>query len=219
MKAVGDAVAMDEPLVELETDKVTLEVNAPWPASLRRSWPPKARMSASTRFSARSTRRRRRRRRRKRRLPLQPLPRRRHRKRLRPPAPAPAPAAAAPKPAPAAAPAPAAQEVKPMSPAVRKLVEENDLDPARITPTGKDGRLSRRMFGGDRSRHREGPAECGPGCRGSFGGPRRTAASAPGRPARSGKMTRLRQAIARRLKDAQTPRRCSPPSTRWTWAP
>ena len=28
-KKVGDAVAMDEPLVELETDKVTLEVNAP----------------------------------------------------------------------------------------------------------------------------------------------------------------------------------------------
>ncbi len=29
MKAVGEAVAADEPLVELETDKVTLEVNAP----------------------------------------------------------------------------------------------------------------------------------------------------------------------------------------------
>ncbi|MBT3659575.1 MAG: dihydrolipoamide succinyltransferase, partial [Rhodospirillaceae bacterium] len=27
-KAVGDAVAVDEPLVELETDKVTIEVNA-----------------------------------------------------------------------------------------------------------------------------------------------------------------------------------------------
>ena len=29
MKSVGDSVAVDEPLVELETDKVTLEVNAP----------------------------------------------------------------------------------------------------------------------------------------------------------------------------------------------
>src|SRR5258708_37028765 len=28
LKGVGDAVAQDEPLVELETDKVTLEVNA-----------------------------------------------------------------------------------------------------------------------------------------------------------------------------------------------
>ncbi|MCQ4162895.1 dihydrolipoamide succinyltransferase, partial [Roseomonas sp. GC11] len=29
MKKAGDAVAADEPLVELETDKVTVEVNAP----------------------------------------------------------------------------------------------------------------------------------------------------------------------------------------------
>src|ERR1700731_1266253 len=28
LKKIGDSVAMDEPLVELETDKVTLEVNA-----------------------------------------------------------------------------------------------------------------------------------------------------------------------------------------------
>ncbi|MDJ0609469.1 MAG: dihydrolipoamide succinyltransferase, partial [Kiloniellales bacterium] len=28
LKKVGDAVSLDEPLVELETDKVTLEVNA-----------------------------------------------------------------------------------------------------------------------------------------------------------------------------------------------
>ena len=28
LKKVGDTIAMDEPLVELETDKVTLEVNA-----------------------------------------------------------------------------------------------------------------------------------------------------------------------------------------------
>ena len=29
LKSQGDAVAVDDPLVELETDKVTLEVNAP----------------------------------------------------------------------------------------------------------------------------------------------------------------------------------------------
>ncbi|WP_302466770.1 biotin/lipoyl-containing protein, partial [Teichococcus deserti] len=29
MKKAGEAVAADEPLVELETDKVTVEVNAP----------------------------------------------------------------------------------------------------------------------------------------------------------------------------------------------
>ena len=35
MKSVGDAVSLDEPLVELETDKVTLEVNAPVAGTLQ----------------------------------------------------------------------------------------------------------------------------------------------------------------------------------------
>ena len=35
MKAVGDAVGLDEPLVELETDKVTLEVNSPAAGTLQ----------------------------------------------------------------------------------------------------------------------------------------------------------------------------------------
>ncbi|MGB0162233.1 MAG: 2-oxoglutarate dehydrogenase complex dihydrolipoyllysine-residue succinyltransferase, partial [Candidatus Puniceispirillaceae bacterium] len=52
-------------------------------------------------------------------------------------APAPVKAAA---PAPAAAPAAAAM---PLSPAVRKLVEENNLDPKAIPATGKDGRLTK----------------------------------------------------------------------------
>ena len=34
-KAVGDAVAVDEALVELETDKVTVEVNAPVAGALK----------------------------------------------------------------------------------------------------------------------------------------------------------------------------------------
>src|SRR6202042_1996065 len=34
-KKVGDAVAADEPLLELETDKVTLEVNAPASGKLK----------------------------------------------------------------------------------------------------------------------------------------------------------------------------------------
>jgi len=34
-KAAGDAVARDEALVELETDKVTVEVNAPVAGALR----------------------------------------------------------------------------------------------------------------------------------------------------------------------------------------
>ena len=35
MKQAGEAVAADEPVVELETDKVTLEVNAPAAGALR----------------------------------------------------------------------------------------------------------------------------------------------------------------------------------------
>ena len=34
LKSLGDAVALDEPLLELETDKVTIEVNAPIPGNL-----------------------------------------------------------------------------------------------------------------------------------------------------------------------------------------
>jgi len=29
LKSIGDAIAVDEPILELETDKVTMEVNAP----------------------------------------------------------------------------------------------------------------------------------------------------------------------------------------------
>ena len=36
LKSEGDAVSADEPLVELETDKVTLEVNAPAAGVLRK---------------------------------------------------------------------------------------------------------------------------------------------------------------------------------------
>lgn len=54
-------------------------------------------------------------------------------------APAPAPVAAAPA---AAAPSPA-RGVGPLSPAVRTLVEEHGLDPAAITATGKGGRLTK----------------------------------------------------------------------------
>jgi 2-oxoglutarate dehydrogenase E2 component (dihydrolipoamide succinyltransferase) len=55
LKKAGDAVKQDEPLVELETDKVTLEVNAPVPACWSRSCSPRAPRSRSARCWARST--------------------------------------------------------------------------------------------------------------------------------------------------------------------
>jgi 2-oxoglutarate dehydrogenase E2 component (dihydrolipoamide succinyltransferase) len=50
-KKPGEAVAADEMLCELETDKVTVEVPAPAAARWARSSPPKAKPSASTRYS------------------------------------------------------------------------------------------------------------------------------------------------------------------------
>ncbi len=93
---------------------------------------------------------------------------------------------------PVAAKAPAEKSDADLSPAVRKLVDENNLDPAAIKGTGKDGRLTK----GDVLAHME------------------TGTGAPA-PAASGavteessgeervRMTRMRKTIAKRLKDAQ----------------
>src|SRR5208282_5791036 len=120
LKRVGEAVAADDPLVELETDKVTLEVPSPVSGTLGEIIAPAgstvavgATLAVVEAGSAAATR-------------------------------APAPPKAAPTVAaqakPAAA-APAAEEV--LSPAVRKLVEENALEPAEIPASGKDGRLTK----------------------------------------------------------------------------
>ncbi len=128
-KAAGDAVAVDEALVELETDKVTVEVNSPAAGALKSI---AAAEGADVQVGAllgvieegaagaETT---------------------------APPAEAPAEAPAAalePAPAPDPAPAPAAAPAaKPLSPAVRKLVDDNNFDPAQIPATGKDGRLTK----------------------------------------------------------------------------
>ena len=131
MKQAGDAVAADEPVVELETDKVTLEVPAPANGTLSdlvaaegatvevgallavmEEGAAPAKTDAAPAKAAAA-----------------------------PAAPAPAPA----KPAPAAPakPAAAAATQHNLSPAVRRLVEENNLNPAAIPATGKDGRLTK----------------------------------------------------------------------------
>jgi hypothetical protein len=55
LQPVGARVEVDQPLVELETDKVTVEVPSPSPVSSPATAPSKARPSASARSSARST--------------------------------------------------------------------------------------------------------------------------------------------------------------------
>jgi 2-oxoglutarate dehydrogenase E2 component (dihydrolipoamide succinyltransferase) len=117
-KSVGDAVALDEPLVELETDKVTVEVPSPVAGVLVEVVAADGAEVAvggllgNVDESAE---------------------------------------AAAPADEPERAPAPpagngadeAADAVVALSPAVRKLVEENSLDPAAIPATGPKGRVTK----------------------------------------------------------------------------
>jgi 2-oxoglutarate dehydrogenase E2 component (dihydrolipoamide succinyltransferase) len=103
-------------------------------------------------------------------------------------------AAPAPKPAPAPAvkaASPAPDAVARSGPAVRRLVEENSVDTARILPSGKDGRLTK---GDVLNALEKSPAP---------------APVAPSVPRETGpleervRMTRLRRRIAERLKQAQ----------------
>jgi 2-oxoglutarate dehydrogenase E2 component (dihydrolipoamide succinyltransferase) len=158
-KKEGDAVKADEPLVELETDKVTVEVPAPVSGKLE-----KINVAAGTTVTIGAL--------------LGSIAEGAAR-------------AEAPK-ATAAAPAKAAEI--PLSPAVRKAVVENNMSPTEIPGTGKDGRITK----GDVIATLERPA------------PTLVAAPVPApRPVSAAgteervKMSRLRQTIARRLKDAQ----------------
>ena len=148
-KAVGDAVAVDEALVELETDKVTVEVNAPVAGALKSiaaaegadvavgallgvidegvSAPAPAPAPTEAAAPAET-----------------PAPEEKKKEAPAPPAEAPAPEPApAPELVPAPAPAVATPAAKPLSPAVRKLVDDNNFDPAQIPATGKNGRLTK----------------------------------------------------------------------------
>ncbi|HCW61157.1 MAG TPA: dihydrolipoamide succinyltransferase, partial [Sphingobium sp.] len=124
------------------------------------------------------------------------------------PAPAPAAKAEAATPAPSAstpAPAPAAADEDgeggnlTLSPAVRRLVLEHGLDPSKIKGSGKDGRLTKddvmaAVDAGTAKAASTGaeaaPAEAAP-------------AAGPSRKQERVKMTRLRQTVAKRLKEAQ----------------
>ena len=124
MKASGEAVKADEAIVELETDKVTLEVPSPVNGVLSDIVAAEGTtvgVDALLGLVEEGT------------APSTVAPK------VKTPA-APAPAAPVPSSA-AAVNAPA--KVMPLSPAVRKLVDQNNLDPKAIAATGKDGRLTK----------------------------------------------------------------------------
>jgi 2-oxoglutarate dehydrogenase E2 component (dihydrolipoamide succinyltransferase) len=186
-KQAGEAVKRDEVLVELETDKVSLEVVAPQDGVL-------GEISAAEGDTV---------------LPGQRLGRidaaagggknaaagAKAASIAEPPvaspeAPSPdAPPAEAPRPAPQSPPAAA----MPLAPSVRRIVAENSLDPATISGGGKDGRITK----GDALAALEARSAA----------PSAAPTAPPARELHEReervRMTRLRQTIARRLKEAQ----------------
>jgi 2-oxoglutarate dehydrogenase E2 component (dihydrolipoamide succinyltransferase) len=174
-RQAGEAVKADEPLVELETDKVTVEVPAPASGKLSSiDAAPGTTVNVGALLGM-----------------------------IEEGAAGTAPAKAADAPKKAEAPAPAAKAAEaPLSPAVRKMVEENKVDTSAVAGTGKDGRLTK----GDVIAHLEKPAaEVKPLVIPAAPAPAARAPSAPADGAREErvKMSRLRLTIARRLKDAQ----------------
>lgn len=185
MVAEGASVAADQPICELETDKVTLEVNAPAAGVLKTITAKQGttvavgallgEIEAGAKGAA-------------------------------------APVAAAPAKA-AEAPKPAAASSKPgdmiqttehgpkkssedLSPAVRKMIADNNLNAGNIPASGKDGRLTKEDVQNYLAKTPSAPAVP-------------MAASAPRAPRVDSpreervRMTKLRQTIARRLKEAQ----------------
>ncbi|KLK92022.1 dihydrolipoamide succinyltransferase [Microvirga vignae] len=178
-KKPGDPVKADEPVLELETDKVTLEVNAPASGTLGdiiakdgETVSPGAVLGSVIEGGAAAA------------------------------APAAAPKTEAPKAAPApvaAAPAPAAPgAAKDHGPAVARLAAESGVSPAGVAGTGKDGRVTKGdMLAAIATGGAAAPAPAAP-----------VSVRAPSAPVDAEreervKMTKLRQTIARRLKDAQ----------------
>lgn len=184
-KKAGDAVAVDEPLVELETDKVTIEVPAPSAGTLSEiiaadgtTVAVGALLGQITDGAAGA------------RPAAAPA---------KPPAAAPAPAAAAPAAASAAPKAPPADA--PLAPSVRKLSAETGIDASTVPGSGKDGRVTKGDMLAAIERAASAPTPVNqPAAAVQVRAP--SPADDAAREERV-KMTRLRQTIARRLKDVQ----------------
>ena len=185
-KKPGDVVAVDEPLVELETDKVTIEVPAPAAGVLTDvavkdgdTVAVGALLGAIKEGAGAAPTK----------APAQPAA---AAPQAAPPAPAPAKPAAAPK-------APGAE--MPLAPSVRKIAAETGMDAAAVPGTGKDGRVTK----GDMLAAIERAAAQPTPVSAPAAAIQARAPSPPDDAAREERvrMTRLRQTIARRLKDAQ----------------
>ena len=184
-KKPGDVVAVDEPLVELETDKVTIEVPAPAAGVLTDvavkdgdTVAVGALLGAIKEGAGAAPTK----------APAQPAAA----------APQAAPPPAPPKPA-AAPKAPGAE--MPLAPSVRKIAAETGMDAAAVPGTGKDGRVTK----GDMLAAIERAAAQPTPVTAPAAAIQARAPSPPDDAAREERvrMTRLRQTIAKRLKEAQ----------------
>jgi 2-oxoglutarate dehydrogenase E2 component (dihydrolipoamide succinyltransferase) len=189
-KKVGDAVAADEPLVELETDKVTIEVPAPAAGVLEAiaanpgdTVDVGALLGAIAAGAGAAAA-----------APKQETK-----------SEAPANNAAGPeviKPEPAAAPVTATDRAP--APSAQKLINENNLDAANIAGSGKAGQVLKEDVLASLAK----PAAAAPAAKPAAApapaaAPRAPVAADDASREERVKMTRLRQTIARRLKDAQ----------------
>lgn len=184
LKKPGDAVAADEAIASLETDKVAVEVPAPSAGVMGQQMYAAgdtvqvgallAMIEAAGSAAAASP-------------PATPTP-------------APAPAAAKADAAPAAV-ASSGEPVS-LSPAVRRLVLEHGLDPTSIKGTGKDGRLTKEdvLAAAETAKAAPSPVAAPPPVA-IVSAP--VAGGAAGRETERVRMTRIRQTIAKRLKSAQ----------------
>jgi 2-oxoglutarate dehydrogenase E2 component (dihydrolipoamide succinyltransferase) len=183
-KKAGEAVAVDEPLVELETDKVTIEVPAPAAGVLSEIAAKDGETVAVGAILGQI----------KEGAGAAPAAKA---------APAAPPPAAKATPAPVAAPAAAAAKVvdAPLAPSVRKLSAESGLDAGTVPGTGKDGRVTKGDMLAAIERAAAQPTPVAqPAAAVQVRAP--SPADDAAREERV-RMTRLRQTIAKRLKDAQ----------------
>ncbi|WP_426260768.1 2-oxoglutarate dehydrogenase complex dihydrolipoyllysine-residue succinyltransferase [Sphingomonas sp. DC1100-1] len=177
LKQPGDPVKADEPIASLETDKVSVEVPSPVAGVMGQhavqvgDTVQVGAMLATIEAGGGAA---------------------------AAPAAAPAPAVTPAAPAaaaPAAAPEASSDSPAALSPSVRRAVLEYGLDPASITGTGKDGRITKEDVAA--------AAAAKPAATAQAPAAAPAAAPAGGRKEERVKMTRLRQTIAKRLKEAQ----------------
>ncbi|MEM1053444.1 MAG: 2-oxo acid dehydrogenase subunit E2, partial [Pseudomonadota bacterium] len=176
LKQPGDAVAVDEPIVSLETDKVAVDVPSPIAGILSEH---RAEEGDTVEVGAiiavieegESA--------------------------------GAAPAAAkADTPAPGASAAVDTGDAKTLSPAVRRAVLEHGVDPSTIKGTGKDGRLTKEDVLAA-AKAKDAPAPAATPAPAASAAPAETSSPVTGRREERVKMTRMRQTIAKRLKGAQ----------------